>query len=158
MYPPPAERVDANLDTPMTSERRCAALMMAGIGPILSLLYGWLLASSITVTIAAWGEGASEVRISGGDVRMLALMPIFVALSVWGTLAVFRNDGAVKPIGNGIAVTATIVVPVALGASWVFQVWVEQKLSAQGYVRCGVDRVGRVDRFPALTLCARKRR
>jgi hypothetical protein len=139
----------------MKSERRRAALTMAGMGAMLSLLCGWLLASSITATVVAWREGAAEVRVSGGDVGMLALMPIFVALTAWGTLAVFRNDDAVKRIGNGIAVAAMIAVPVALGGSWVFQGWAERRLSAEGYVRCGSDRVGR---FPALTLCARKQR
>jgi len=139
----------------MKNERRRAALTMAGIGAILSLLCGWLLASSISATIAAWRDDAPELRISGRDVGMVALMPIFVALTVWGTLAVFRNNAAVKRIGNGIAVAAMIAVPVALGGSWVSQRWAEQKLSAQGYVRCGTERVGR---FRALTLCARKHR
>lgn len=87
--------------------------------------------------------------------RMLALMPILVALTVWGTLAVFRNDDTVKRLGNGIAVAAMVAVPMALVGSWVVQDWAERRLFAEGYVRCGVERVGR---FPALTLCARKRR
>ncbi len=138
----------------MTSERRRAGLTIATIGAVLSLLCGWLLASSIMATLAAWRQGAAEVRISGGDVGMLALMPIFVALTAWGTLAVFRNDDTVKRLGNGIAVAAMVAVPMALVGSWVVQDWAERRLFAEGYVRCGVERVGR---FPTLTLCARRR-
>jgi hypothetical protein len=137
----------------MTSERRRAALTMAGIGLTTSMLCGWLLANSIAGSFAAWRAGAAEVRISGGDVGMLTLMPILVALAVWGTLAVFRNDAAVGRIGNRIAVAAMILVPVAFGGSWVFQNWAERRLAAEGYVRCGAERVGR---FQSLTLCARK--
>ena len=137
----------------MTRERRRAALMMTAIGLTLSVLCGWLLVSSITTSFAAWQAGATEVRISGGDVGMLTLMPILVALTLWGTLAVFRNDAAVARIGNGIAVVAMIAVPVAFGGSWVFQNWAAQRLAADGYVRCGAKRVGR---FPLVTLCARK--
>ncbi|WP_260597538.1 hypothetical protein [Sphingomonas endolithica] len=126
---------------------------MASIGLTLSILCGSLLASSIAASFAAWRARATEVRISGGDVGMLTLMPIFVALTIWGTLAVFRNDAVVGRIGNGIAVAGMILVPVAFGGSWVFQNWAEQRLAADGYVRCGADRVGR---FPSLTLCARR--
>ena len=137
----------------MTSERRRAALTMAGIGLTLSMLCGWLLAGSITASFAAWQTGAAEVRISGGDVGMLALMPILLGMTIWGTLALFRNDSAVRRIGNRIAVAAMIAVPVALGGSWAFQHWAERQLAAKGYVRCGEERAAR---FPSLTLCARK--
>ncbi len=137
----------------MTHERRRAALMLTGIGLTLSVLCGWLLVSSIRASFAAWRSGAAEVRISGGDVGMLTLMPILVALTIWGTLAVFRNDDTVTRIGNVIAVVAMIAVPVALGGSWIFQNWAAQRLAAEGYVQCRTERVGR---FPSITLCARK--
>ncbi|KQM58892.1 MULTISPECIES: hypothetical protein [unclassified Sphingomonas] len=137
----------------MTRERRRAAILMAGIGLTLSLLCGWLLAGSITASLAAWHGGAAEVRVSGGDVGMLVLMPILIALAAWGTMAAFRDGSAMRRIGNGIAVAAMIAVPVALAGSWAFQAWAEQRLVQDGYVRCGADRTGR---FPSLTLCARK--
>ncbi|MCC2978027.1 hypothetical protein LK533_15285 [Sphingomonas sp. PL-96] len=137
----------------MTGERRRAALLMAAIGLTLSVLCGWLLAESVAASLTAWRAGAPEVRISGGDFGMFALMPILVALAVWGTLALFREDAAVRRIGNGIAVAAMIAVPVALGGSWVLQDIAERRLAAEGYVRCRTERAGR---FPSLTLCARK--
>ncbi|MEG3086761.1 hypothetical protein [Sphingomonas sp. PB4P5] len=137
----------------MTSERRRAALTMAGIGWTLSILCGWLLANSLAEFFLAWRTDAAEVRISGGDVAILTLMPIIVALAIWGTLAVFRNDAVVGRIGNRIAVAAMILVPVAFGGSWVFQHWAERRLSAEGYVRCGAERAGR---FTLIILCARK--
>jgi len=137
----------------MIPERRRAAITMAGIGATLSLLCGWLLATSIRASLAAWHTGAAEIRVSGGDVGMLVLMPIFVALAAWGTVAAFRDDGAMRRIGNGIAVAATVAVVAALAGSWAFQVWAEERLAQNGYVRCGVERTGR---FPSLTLCARK--
>lgn len=137
----------------MTDERSRAAIVMAGIGLGLSLLCGWLLTSSITASLAAWRTGASEVRVSGGDVGMLMLMPILLALAAWGTIAVFRDGAAMRRIGNAIAVAAMIAVPAALTGSWAFQAWAEQRLAEDGYVRCGTDRTGR---FPSLTLCVRK--
>lgn len=137
----------------MTRERRRAALVMAGIGVTLSLLCGWLLVHSIGTSLAAWRSGAAEVRVSGGDIGMLALMPIFVALAAWGVMAVFRDGAAMRRIGNGIAIAAMIAVVAALAGSWIFQFWAEQRLAEDGYVRCGVDRTGR---FASVTLCARK--
>ncbi|MCC2977996.1 hypothetical protein LK533_15130 [Sphingomonas sp. PL-96] len=126
---------------------------MAAIGLTLSVLCGWLLADSLAASLAAWRTGASEVRVSGGDFGMLALMPIFVALAAWGTLALLRDDAAVKRIGNRIAMAAMIAVPVSLSGSWALQDLAERRLAADGYVRCGAERTGR---FPSLTLCARK--
>lgn len=137
----------------MSSERRRAALMLAGIGLTLSLLCGWLLADSITASLAAWQGRAAEVRVSGGDIGMLVLMPIFLALTVWGTVAAFRDDGATRRIGNGIAVAAAIALFAALAGAWALQAWAENRLAEEGYVRCGTDRTGR---FASLTFCARK--
>ncbi len=137
----------------MTGERRRAAIMMAGIGLTLSLLCGWLLAGSIAASLTAWRTGAAEVRVSGGDIGMLVLMPILLALAAWGTIAAFRDGGAMRRIGNAIAIAAMVAVPAALIGAWAFQTWAEQRLTQDGYVRCGTDRTGR---FPSLTLCARK--
>lgn len=137
----------------MTRERRRAALAMAGIGLALSLLCGWLLVHSIGTSLAAWRSGAAEIRVSGGDIGMLALMPIFVALAAWGVTAAFRDDAAMRRFGNGIAIAAMIAVVAALAGSWIFQSWAEQRLAEDGYVRCGVERMGR---FSSVTLCARK--
>ncbi len=137
----------------MTRERRRAALVMAGIGLTLSLLCGWLLMDAIGTVVAAWRAGAAEIRVSGGDVGMLALMPVFVALAAWGMVAAFRDGVALRRVGNGIAVAAMIALVIALTGSWVFQDWAERRLVKDGYVRCGVERAGR---FSALTLCARK--
>ena len=137
----------------MTRERRRAAFTMACIGVTLSLLCGGLLVDLIRTSLAAWRSGAAEIRVSGGDIGMLALMPIFVALAAWGVMAVFRDGTTLRRIGNGIAIAAMIAAVVALAASWVFLSWAEQRLVEDGYVRCGEDRTGR---FPSVTLCARK--
>ncbi|WP_156348621.1 hypothetical protein [Sphingomonas sp. Leaf23] len=137
----------------MTGERRRAAIVMAGIGLTLSLLCGWLLTSSIRTSLAAWQRGTAEIRVSGGDVGMLVLMPVFVALTAWGAIAVFQEGRALHRIGNGIAIAAIIAVPAALVGSWALQAWAEQRLVQDGYVRCGTDRIGR---FPAVTLCVCK--
>jgi hypothetical protein len=126
---------------------------MAGIGLTLSILCGWLLAASVTESLAAWRSGAAEIRVSGGDVGMLALMPIFVALAAWGGMAALWDGAALRRIGNGIAIAAMIAVTVALAGSWAFQAWAEQRLAKDGYVRCAVERTGR---FSSLTLCAHK--
>jgi hypothetical protein len=100
--------------------------------------------------MAGWCAGGTDF---GGRRRDVDVDAILVALTVWGALAVFRNDAVVGRIGNRIAVAGMILVPVALGGSWLFQDWAERQLAADGYVRCGVERVGR---FPSLTLCARR--
>jgi len=137
----------------MTSERRRAAVTMAVIGLMLSIVCGWLLTESIMTSVTAWRTGAAEIRVSGGDVAMLVLMPIFVALGVWGGMAVFREGAAMRRIANGIAIAAMVAVIMALAGSWAFQAWAEQQLAKNGYERCGFERTGR---FSSLTLCARK--
>lgn len=101
----------------MTREPQRPALVMAGIGLTLSLLCGWLLVDSIGTSLAAWRSGASEVRVSGGDIGMLVLMPIFVALAGWGVMAAFRDGAAMRRIGNGIAIAAMLAVVVAFAGS-----------------------------------------
>ncbi|OWK32514.1 hypothetical protein [Sphingomonas mucosissima] len=136
----------------MTGERRRAALTMAGIGVALSALCGWLLVDSISTFLSAWREGAPEVRVSGGDVGMLVLMPIFAGLAIYGFAAIFGDGAIVQRIGVVTIVAALITLPLALGGSWAFQNWAEERLKARGYVRCGAERVGR---FPSTTMCKR---
>jgi hypothetical protein len=107
----------------VTSERRRAIIIMMGVGSTLSLLRGRLLTSSITASLTVSRMGAAKVRVSGDDVGMLVLMPILVALAAWGTIAAFRDGGALRQIGNGIAVAAMLAIPAALADSWAFQAW-----------------------------------
>ena len=136
----------------MTGERRRAALVMACIGLTLSLLCGWLPATSVIAAWTAWHSGAATIRVSGGDVAMLVLLPVFVALAAWGSIAAVRDGAATRRIGNAIAIVAMVAVPIALAGAWGFVSWAERRLADEGYVRCATGRVGR---FPALALCLR---